>query len=129
MDRFLALSELLVGKKPLDPDLAKFYRATIEKSFGANLLDELLAAARKAGGGPTALTKLRAAMEEDTSQRTHFIAKQIVKLWLFSQFNDPEQGGRLANAGRYGNSLFWASVKAYPPSLSPGPHGYWTKKP
>jgi hypothetical protein len=68
-------------------------------------------------------------MDRDVTRRLHFMAKQIVKLWLFSQYNDPDQGGRLANAGRYGKSFFWESVKAFPPSLSPGPHGYWTKKP
>jgi hypothetical protein len=69
------------------------------------------------------------AMDADTTRRVHFMAKQIVKLWLFSQYNDPDQAGRLANAGHYGRSLFWRLVRAHPPSLSPGPHGYWTNKP
>jgi hypothetical protein len=129
MDQFLLLSETLLGRRYLDAELAKFYRALIERVFGANLLDELLEASRKAGRGTGALAKLTAAMDRDVTRRLHFMAKQIVKLWLFSQYNDPDQGGRLANAGRYGKSLFWESVKAFPPSLSPGPHGYWTKKP
>jgi hypothetical protein len=129
MDHFLNLSELLLGQKGLDSEVAKTYRQLIERVYGLNLLDELLEAASKCGHGGSALANLKRAMDDDSSQRLHFLAKQIVKLWLFSQYNDPEQGGRLANAGRYGRSLFWASVKAYPPSLSPGPHAYWTKHP
>jgi hypothetical protein len=129
MDQFLAISRLLVGKNALEPELGKFYRAVIEKSFGANILDELLSATASIGVGPTAIAKLGQIIADDTSQRLHFMSKQIVKLWLFSQFNDPEQGGRLSNAGRYGKSMFWGMVKAYPPSLSTGPHGYWSTKP
>ena len=129
MDKFLELSQTLIGQSSLDSGLSESYRALMERAFGANLLDELLDASARAGQGPGALAKLVDAMEHDSSQRLHFMAKQIVKVWLFSQYNDPEQGGRLANAGHYGKSLFWATVKAYPPSLSPGPHAYWTKKP
>jgi Membrane bound FAD containing D-sorbitol dehydrogenase len=129
MDEFLKVSQALTGNSNLDPELAKAYRAVVEKAFGANLLYELLHASHCAGDGPGALEKLNKIMEADTTQRVQFMAKQIVKLWLFSQYNDPEQTGRLANAGYYGRSLFWETVKAFPPSLSPGPHGYWTQKP
>jgi hypothetical protein len=44
MDQFLLLSETLLGRRYLDAELTKFYRALIERVFGANLLDELLEA-------------------------------------------------------------------------------------
>ena len=129
MDEFLNVSKALTGHNNLDPELSKAYRAVMEKAFGANLLSELLDASRKAGQGAGKLAKLVKVMQRDSSQRLHFVATQIVSLWLFSLYNDPEQGGKSVSAGQYGKSLFWEHVKAYPPSLSPGPHGYWTKKP
>lgn len=129
MDEFLRVSRTLLGKTRLDPQLAGTYRTLVDRAFGANLVSELLAASAEAGGGKTGLAKLEMMFAQDSSQRLQFLAKQVVKLWLFSQFNDPEQGGRLANAGSYARSLFWAGVGSYPPSLSRGAYGYWTVKP
>jgi hypothetical protein len=129
MDEFQRVSRTLLGRTGLDAQLAATYRALIERAFGANLLGELLAASAQAGGGKHGLARLEQIFAADSSQRLQFLAKQVVKLWLFSQYNDPEQGGRLTIAGNYSRALFWASVGAFPPSLSRGAHGYWSDKP
>ena len=55
------------------------------------------------------------------------VAKQIVNIWYFSQFNTP--GGSMVDGGLYERGLVWPLIKAHPIGYSDQPFGYWTKKP
>jgi hypothetical protein len=126
---FRQLSSLLTGVECLDERVAEHYRSLVLTRFGPGHLDEILAAYDEAAGAPCPLERLTKLLAADRSGRLAAVAKQIVKLWYFSQFNDPDQGGRLANAGLHARALAWPLVKAHPPSDSTSPHGYWTDEP
>jgi len=55
------------------------------------------------------------------------VAKQIVNIWYFSQFNTPT--GATVDGGLYERGLVWSLIKAHPIGYSDQPFGYWTKKP
>ena len=56
-----------------------------------------------------------------------FVAKQIVNIWYFSQFNTAS--GSTVDGGFYERGLVWPIIKAHPTGYSDQPFGYWTKKP
>ena len=56
-----------------------------------------------------------------------FVAKQIVNVWYFSQFNTAS--GSMVDGGFYERGLVWSIIKAHPIGYSDQPFGYWTKKP
>ena len=55
------------------------------------------------------------------------VARQIVNIWYFSQFND--EAGELIDGGFYEHGVVWPLIKAHPIGFSNQPHGYWTAKP
>lgn len=128
MQAFTELSKLLTGVQQLDPSLGTYYQQKLEEKFGPTYLHDVLQAFEAARKTKKPLDTLKAAMAADTSQRLRLAAKQIVKIWYYSQFNDPDTG-RLANAGQFARGLAWALLKAPPHSNSKLEHGYWTKKP
>ena len=56
------------------------------------------------------------------------VARQIVNVWYFSQFND-ESGGRTFDGGFYEDGEVWSRIKAHPIGFSDKPFGYWTTQP
>jgi len=128
-ESFLKLSSLLTGVRDLDEQVAEHYRSLLLARLGPGYLDEILAAYEEADDAHHPLESLTKRIAADSSRRLAAVAEQIVKLWYFSQFNDPDQGGRLANAGLHARALAWPLVKVHPPSYSTSPHGYWGEKP
>jgi phage tail tape-measure protein len=128
MSTFLELSQLLTGIPKLDSDLAASYQQTLEQKYGAAFFHELYEAYARARNAKDPLETFTEIIGRDTSDRMRTAAKQIVKIWYFSQYNDPETA-RLANAGYFQRGLAWPLLEAYPHSYSPGPHGYWTERP
>lgn len=55
------------------------------------------------------------------------VAKQIVNVWYFSQFND--ETGELTDAGFYEKGAVWTLIKAHPIGFSNQSHGYWSSNP
>ena len=56
------------------------------------------------------------------------VARQIVNVWFFSQFND-EAGARTIDGGFYEDGEIWPAIKAHPIGFSNQAFGYWTKRP
>ena len=143
MTNFLELSALLTGlyNQLLDPpeerelnppiaDMAKEYarrlRGTFPEKFSA-LLDAykaLTLANPKPKIDNVLLIQLRATQ---AFKDTETVAKQIVNVWYFSQFND--ETNKLVDGGFYEWGFVWPIIKAHPIGFSTQLHGYWTHKP
>lgn len=70
------------------------------------------------------LAKLR---NTQAFQDNENVAKQIVNVWYFSQFND--DAGTLRDGGFYERGYVWPLIRAHPIGFSTKPHGYWTREP
>jgi Membrane bound FAD containing D-sorbitol dehydrogenase len=126
---FLNLSQLLTGVDDLDSELSERYRALLNVKFGVAFVDELLRLYAGVLQDANPLASLMEKINATHDQRALAAARQIVKLWYFSNFNDPEKNGALANAGEPGKGIAWGLLKANAPGFSPGPYGYWAAKP
>lgn len=128
-DPFVKLSSLITGDPSPNPVDAEYYRNFLIGKFGPTFLDEVLATYELAKKDASPSDYLNKAIAADNSRRLLAVAKQIGKLWYFSQYNDPDQGGKLANAGLHARSIGWRFLRAHPPSMSTSPFGYWSAKP
>lgn len=121
-ERFLRLSEALVGESPLDAALAGPYleriQATAEGADLEALLDEYDAIVA-AGGDVDAAITMRI-MGHDELRR---LARVIIVLWYLGEIG----GG--GPAEHYFQGLFWKVVSAHPPGLSGGYFGHWAYPP
>jgi hypothetical protein len=70
------------------------------------------------------LDKLRATQAFKDNE---IVAKQIVNVWYFSQFND--EAVTLRDGGFYERGYVWPLIGAHPIGFSKQLHGYWTRKP
>jgi hypothetical protein len=138
---FIELSALLTGlydqllndpedrtlNAPIVEEYARRLRGTFPVKFPA-LLDAykaLAAANPKPPIDDTLLAKLRATQAFKDNE---IVAKQIVNVWYFSQFND-ETGVHLIDGGFYERGAVWPRIKAHPIGFSNQLHGYWTREP
>lgn len=128
MDDFLDISQALTGIDNLEPALSQRYRRLLETKLGVGAIDELLALHAAAKGDADSLAGLVARMNGQENHRALAAARQIVKLWYFSQYNDPDKG-TLVNAGEPGRGVAWQLTGATAPGFSSGPYGYWEAKP
>ena len=137
---FMELSALLTGvyrivndpeDKQLNQSTADEYLRRLKGEFPA-LQKLLLAYQRLASTVPkpaiddVLLGKLKAE-PEFADLDVVFVAKQIVNIWYFSQFNTAS--GSTVDGGFYERGLVWSIIKAHPTGYSDQPFGYWTKKP
>ncbi|MCI0626941.1 MAG: hypothetical protein L0387_35725 [Acidobacteria bacterium] len=138
---FLELSALLTGlydqllndpedrklNTPIAEEYARRLRGTFPVDFPA-LLDaykSLATANPKPPIDDTLLAKLRATPEFTANDA--IVARQIVNVWYFSQFED--ETGELVDGGFYERGAVWALIKAHPIGFSNQLPGYWTSKP
>jgi hypothetical protein len=70
------------------------------------------------------LAKLRALPAFTANE---IVARQIVNVWYFSQFED--ETGELIDGGFYERGAIWRRIKAHPIGFSTQPHGYWRHNP
>lgn len=138
---FVELSALLTGlydqllndpedsalNRPIAEEYARRLRGTFPVKFPA-LLDGYSALATANPKPPVDDTLLAAFRATATFTNNVIVAKQIVNVWYFSQFND-EAGTHLVDGGFYEEGAVWSLIKAHPVGFSTRPHGYWTKKP
>ena len=138
---FMELSALLTGlnKELLDDPEDRALNAPIAEEYGRRLrgtfpvkypalLDayKILAVANpKPRVDDTLLGNLRATQAFKDNE---IVAKQIVNIWCFSQFND-ETGAHLIDGGFYERGAVWSLIRAHPIGFSTKLHGYWTRKP
>jgi hypothetical protein len=137
---FMELSALLTGlyhslltdpdDRALNTPIAEEYARRLRGTFPAKFLlllttyKTLVAINPKPVIDDALLAKLRA-----TSQFTNneIVARQIVNVWYFSQFND--ETGVLIDGGFYERGAVWPYIKAHPIGFSTQLHGYWTREP
>ena len=137
---FMELSALLTGVyKIIDPTDKQLNESTADEYLRRltgefpELLPKLLDAyERLASAVPkpdiddALLTKVQAE-PEFAEPDVAFVAKHIVNIWYFSQFNTTT--GTTVDGGLYERGLVWPLIKAHPIGYSNQPFGYWTKKP
>lgn len=137
---FMELSALLTGlSKQLlhDPEdrvlnariaeeYARRLHGTFPEKFPA-LLDaykNLVTTTPKPPIDDALLAKLRATPAFTANE---FVARQVVNVWYFSQFED--EAKELIDGGFYERGAVWHFIKAHPIGFSSQMHGYWTRKP
>ncbi len=137
---FMELSALLTGlyrqllndpedhklNTPIAKEYARRLHGTFPEEFSA-LLDAykvLATAGPKPPIDDTLLAKLR---QTTVFKNNESVAKQIVNIWYFSQFEDEEK--ELIDGGFYEKGAVWPLIKAHPIGFSSQPHGYWVDKP
>ena len=126
-DRLLNDPEDRALNAPIAEEYARRLRGTFPVKYPA-LLDAykaLAAAIPKPPIDDTLLVKLRATQAFKDNE---IVAKQIVNVWYFSQFND-ETGAHLIDGGFYERGAVWRRIKAHPVGFSTQLHGYWTREP
>jgi hypothetical protein len=137
---FMELSAVLTGlyapllndpedrvlNEPTAKEYARRLRGTFPVKFSA-LLDAYKALASVVPKPPindALLDKLRTTQAFKDNE---IVAKQIVNVWYFSQFND--ETGTLIDGGFYERGAVWPLIKAHPIGFSRQLHGYWTHEP
>ena len=135
MDEFLALSFLLTGLpalKKLEPQsleatMARDYLRQLKEQFGVafEALLVLYRSVATAGDPLTALTT-----HADFKDAVEFAARQVVNVWMLSQYR-VDTGGKTVDfdAGYYEKGFIWPAIKAHAIGFSHLNHGYWTAKP
>ena len=138
---FMELSALLTGvyrivndpeDKQLNQSTADEYLRRLKGEFPVPLpkllaaYDRLASAIPKPAIDDVLLGKLKTE-PEFADPDVLFVAKQIVNIWYFSQFNIAS--GSTVDGGFYERGLVWPTIKAHPTGYSDQPFGYWTKKP
>jgi len=134
MDEFLKLSSLLTGLpslEKLDPQsvesrMARDYLRLMKEQFGPGF-DALLAIFRTVATSPE---PLKALLQDPgfANEPVSTAAKQIVNLWLLSQYGGP---GKLPDqdGGFYEKGFVWPAIQAHPIGFSHRNYGYWSTKP
>ncbi len=144
---FMELSALLTGLQDrllndpedheLNKPIAEEYARRLHGTFPAKFSALLNAYKTLAGSNPkppindALLTELRKTLEfkdvDGNGVAKETVARQIVNVWYFSQFND--ETGELIDGGFYESGAVWPLIKAHPIGFSNQPHGYWAAKP
>lgn len=139
LSTFVALSRTLTGigflaniePKSFAETIAKDYLHRLKEAFGADFIALLTLYASKAGA-PDPLAALLG--DASFKERIESMAKQVVNVWMLSQYRieTAEKKGDNApafDAGFFDQGLIWSAIKAHPIAFSHRSHGYWTSKP
>ena len=137
---FMELSALLTGlygpllndsdDRVLNEPVAKEYARRLRGTFPVKFPALLDAYKTLATVNPTPriddalLDKLRTTQAFKDHE---IVAKQIVNVWFFSQFND--ETGTWIDGGFYERGTVWPLIKGHPIGFSRQLHGEWTRKP
>ena len=137
---FLELSALLTGlydpllndpedralNTPIAEEYVRRIKGTFPEKFPA-LLEAYKALAAAVPKPPIDDTLLAALRATQAFTDNEIVAKQIVNVWYFSQFNDTT--GNLIDGGFYERGAVWPVIKAHPIGFSTQLHGYWARVP
>ena len=134
MDEFLALSSLLTGLRlenlhpsSVEARMARDYLRLMKEQFGSGF-ESLMAIYRPLVGDPEAL---KALLRDPGlgAEPVQAAARQLVNLWLLSQYG--VTSGKLPDqdAGFYEKGFVWPAIKAHPIGFSHLNYGYWSRKP
>src|SRR5262245_40759498 len=137
---FIELSALLTGlydpllndpedrvlNAPVAEEYARRLEGTFPQKFPA-LLDAYKALAAAVPKPPIDDALLAALRATQAFKDNEIVAKQIVNVWYFSQFND--ETGNLIDGGFYERGAVWPVIKAHPIGFSTQLHGCWARVP
>ena len=138
---FMEISALLTGlydqlindpedrilNMPIAEEYARRLRGTFPERFPALL--EAYKTLATTNPKPSIDDNLLAQLRENRAFRDNeIVAKQIVNVWYFSQFND-ETGVRVIDGGFFERGAVWPRIKAHPIGFSTQLHGYWINEP
>ena len=126
-DALLLDPEDSVLNAPIAEEYARRLRGTFPSKFPALLQAyvTLASANPKPAIDDALLTTL---MATSAFKDNEIVAKQIVNVWYFSQFND-ESGVRVVDGGFYEDGEVWPRIRAHPTGFSTQAYGYWAHKP
>lgn len=135
---FLDMSALLTGlnarfsndrfvNEPVAKEYARRLRGTFLDDFTGLLTayKELVAVDPPPKIDDALLKRFRTTPE--FKKNDEIVAKQIVNIWYFSQFNDSK--GEVVDGGFYERGYVWAVIKSPPIGFSTKRPGYWTVEP
>jgi len=139
MDEFIALSSLLTGLeslKTVDPSsvesrMAKDYLRLMKEQFGPGF-EALLTIYRSVA---SAQDPLKALLEDagfsagPGESPARLAARQIVNMWLLSQYGGGPGKVPDQDAGFYEKGFVWPAIKSHPLGFSHQSYGYWSNKP
>jgi hypothetical protein len=130
LEEFLALSRVLTGVEPLDPELGRQYLDRLNSTPYAAPLRQILERFRalKAGGSLAAQVK-RQILGDDALRPA---VCQIILLWFTSALRDNQTGTitlRYGSQEEYFSGLAWQIMGAHVPGLSGGYFGHWRYRP
>jgi hypothetical protein len=111
---------------PIAAEYARRLRGTFPVKF-PNLLDAYKTLASANPKPPIDDTLLASMRGTQAFKDNEVVAKQIVNVWYFSQFND--ETGALIDGGFYERGAVWPRIRAHPIGFSTQLHGYWTREP
>jgi hypothetical protein len=143
-DAFLQLSAVLTGlygeilsdddiHRKLNEEIATEYARLLAGEFNDHFRALLDAYKTIAPASPPSadelrddalLTKLR---QTQAFKDNEVVAKQIVNVWYFSQFNDKQ--GVLTDGGFYERGYVWRLIRSHPIGFSTQLPGYWAHEP
>lgn len=124
------LNEPLLNDRGLNDAMAREYarrlRGTFPNEFAALLTayKGLVAVDSPPTIDDALLTRLRATPE---FKKNEIVARQIVNIWYFSQFND--SANAVVDGGFYERGYVWPLIKAPPIGFSNRQPGYWAVDP
>ena len=130
MDEFLTLSSLLTGlpfltsMQPLSVEsrMAGDYLRLMKQQFGPGF-DALLVIYRTVATGPDPLKALL--QDPGFKLDVEAAARQIVNMWLLSQYGGAAGKVPDQDAGFYEKGFVWPAIKAHPIGFSHLSYGYW----
>lgn len=133
---FVALSEIVTGVSPLDPNIGSRYLerfATHPRLTDS--LPRLLSKYQELASGGHAPTdaEIQSAIMQNADLRP--AAEQLIYLWYVSAFFLPREDDPTKNVWVYGSpeqyeqALLWSVIRAHPPMTRGGPFGYWADAP
>jgi hypothetical protein len=135
MDEFLALSRLLTGlsltaagdSKSVESRMASDYLRLLRERFGPGF-DALLVLFRSIAGNPNPLAALL--QDAGFSGATEVAARQIVLLWMLSQYQVVDAAGKSTDldGGFYEKGAVWPLIGSHPIGFSHLPYGYWSSR-
>ncbi|RJG13543.1 hypothetical protein D3879_09970 [Pseudomonas cavernicola] len=112
---------------PVAEEYARRLKGTFPQEFPA-LLQVYKALASADPKSPVDDALLAALRATQAFKDNEIVAKQIVNVWYFSQFND-KSGAHHIDGGFYERGNVWPIIRAHPLGFSTQLHGYWTRVP
>ena len=127
LEKFVRLSQFLVGEGTIDPSLADNLFHRLSTHFGESL-PTLVEAYEKAAKAKDPVAAFNAALKADKSQAR--AARATLTAWYTGEFKPgTEIPDAPMTADEYSHGFLWQVIKAHAPAFTNAGFGAWAKKP